>query len=229
MRYVMPNENQGESTPTTSPDDVIQNVKSEFNRKIENQNAQLSSVVSELQKLTQSLNSRQSPAPSESVKEVSVFDDEAAYTRNLEAKLEAKFERKVSEREQMQAKQQAVVNSIIADYPEANDIGSELYKRTMEIFGQFDESDRKSPLAMKAAVTSAAAEQGLKPKSKRRAVSENDDFSLSSTKSAPKGSKKSATEGISDATLEFARLTGLNVNDEKVLENLRKRSSKGNR
>jgi uncharacterized coiled-coil protein SlyX len=209
-------QNTGTTTPEGSvapQQDEIKNLKAEMNRKLENTNAQLAALLNELKQKSAPSAAQSSPA------KVSVFDDEEAYARRIKEETAREIESKLEARQAQQTKYQTVVNQLVSEYPEANDTSSELYKRAQEHYAQLDDSEKANPLALKAAVTSAAAELGMKPKSKRQ-KSSDDGFTMSSS-STGHGTKRK--DDLDQGQMDFARMMGLNVDDPKVRERIKSR------
>lgn len=195
--------------------DEFKNYKAESNRKLANIDAQLQQLLASVK-----------PAPTSStpIKKVSVFEDEDAYAQRISDETERRIEAKMNAISAQQSKHQAIVQSIITDYPEANDTGSELHKRAQEIYAAYSDDDKGNSLAMRTAVTSAAAEIGLKPKSKRTSK-QDDSFSMGSSTRSSGSSNRSS--GLDDATIEFARRLGRPVDDPKYIAKLKETAKQG--
>jgi hypothetical protein len=209
------NPSQGESA---QPGDELKNLKAEFNRKLDNSQSRMEQSLAEIKKLI-SVPASASPSKPASTK-VSVFEDEDRYTESVVSEAEKRIETKLSQRDAYNSKLQSTYQAILSDYPEASDTGSDLSKRAVEIYASYSE-DEKSPVAMRAAVASAASELGLKPKSKRQSSS-NDGFSLGGSSAQP-GKKAS---DLDPTTETWASIMGLDTNDPKVRERLKSRAPK---
>lgn len=204
--------------PVESPEkSELVNLKAEMNRKLEAQNVQLAQLLAELK-------SSKAPAPvSTESKRPSVFEDEDAYARSIEDRATARVKAEMSAREAQQSRVQQTIQSIISEYPEVSDESSSLMVRAKELFAGLGEDEKQSPLAMKMAVTSAASELGLKPKSKRSGDSES--FTLSSNGSRNSGNRANNT-GLDSKTEEFARIMGLDTSKKEVRERLKSKSNR---
>lgn len=222
---------KGANTPdadgaTPAADDPIKNLKGEFGRKFGNLEEQTKHLSSQIQQIVNALNKPTSSPASTPEKKVSVFDDEEAYARSIEERAEARITAKLAEQEAIKAKYATVSTQLVTEFPELNDAKSPLMGRAQEIYLSLPEEERRHHLAMKAAVTEAAAELGMKPKSKRTA-SEGDDFTLGGSSQASRPSKKSSDE-LNPATVKLAELMGLDVNDPKVMDRLKQRAKRKN-
>jgi hypothetical protein len=190
--------NQVPSAPEAQ--DKLENFKAEMARKLDNQNAQIQALLSQLEKKSAT------PVVSEAPKKISVFDDEEAYARTIEERAEKRIEEKLARKEAQTARYQQTVQSILNEYPEAGAADSALMKRATEIYGSLSDEEKSSALAMKAAVASAAAEIGLRPKSKRPVVTDTDGYSVSSSGSAKLSTPKQSD--IDQRTHDLAILMG---------------------
>lgn len=196
-------------------DDRLANMQAEFNRKLSNTNEQIAALLTELR-------ANKKPVETIPTKKVSVFDDEEAFSRDVEERATARIRAELERKEAAAAKAQGVIQSIVSEYPEVNDDSSALMSRAKEIFGAYSDEYKSSPLAMKAAVTEAASELGVRPRSKRGAGSDN--FTVSSSSSS---SRQSGGRGeLNDKTLEFAQIMGLDVSKKEVRERLTARSKR---
>lgn len=203
---VAPESSDAESV-TPPAQDEIKNLKMEFSRKMDNTNAQLQALLNEMKS--------SKPAQSEA-KPVSVYDNEQEFRRQIKEEAKAEIRSELATKESHNSKYQATINSIVQEYPEVSNTSSELMVRAQEIFASLGDDEKSSPIAMKAAVTSAAAELGIRPKSKR-STSSNDNFSLGSG-STPKSTKKSEIDPRTEA---FAKMVGLDLSKPEVRERLK--------
>lgn len=197
-------------------EDRLTNMQAEFNRKLSNTNEQISALLNEIR----SSKKTESAAPA---KKVSVFDDEEAFSRDVEERATARIRAELEKKEAAAAKAQNVIQSIVSEYPEVNDDSSSLMVRAKEIFGAYSDEYKSSPLAMKAAVTEAASELGVRPRSKRTGGSDN--FTVSSSSSSGRQSGGRGGD-LSEATLQFAQIMGLDVSKKEVRERLSARSKR---
>lgn len=198
------------------PVDEIKNLKAEFARKFENTNAQLQEVLNTLKSQAKPA----APAKDDSEDlEAQLYSNPKAFVENVTNKVRAEVSKEVNMSQAKQAKFQQTVNAILQEFPEAANESSPLMQRAREIFGTLAEEDRQSPLAMKSAVAEAAAEIGLKPKSKREA-SADEAFSLGSgSGSRAEGSSRRQKSGeLDERTKMFALAVGLDLDSPKNKE-----------
>lgn len=203
-----------ESAPA---DDRFKNFQAEINRKLQNQNEQLQSLLSELKSkpATQTTGTE--------TKKISVFDDEEAYSRQIEERATARIKAELAQQQSQASRHQQVVQQIMVDYPETNDESSDLMVRAKEVYAGYSSEDKQSPLAMKAAVTMAAAELGLKPKSKR-VSRDSDSFTVSSGSRPATNTNRNAD--LDARTEMFAQIMGLDTKKKEVRENLKSKAKK---
>jgi hypothetical protein len=198
--------------------DPLTNLKSEFSRKQENTDKSLKALQASQEQMLAHLKTLNSPKQTQSQEKLSelLYSNPEEYTSRVQQEAERMVEEKLNRRQAEQSRFQTVTNQLYADYPELQDVNHDLTKRANEIFSQLDESEKSSPLALRTAVREAAAEAGLKPKSKR-SVDTNESFSTSSTSSK---STKSSKNELNDATATWAAILG--VDPAKVAERAKK-------
>lgn len=215
------NESQAQvsNTETTQPD-PIQNVKAEMNRKFDNLTNELRSIASKLSTPPQQT---QTQPQKKKLADLAITDEDA-FERELETRVAEKASTIISQHQTAQAKQQAVIGSLVAEFPELSSADHDLTKRAVEIHNTLSDEERANPaVAYKLAVQNAAIELGIRPKSKRTQSSE--DFSLGSS-SGPRPGRKPAGSDIDPNTEAFAQMLGLNTSDPKVKERLKARSKR---
>lgn len=205
-----------ETVASPLSEERFKNFQSEVDRKLSNTNSQLQALLGEMQK------ARTAYAPS-STKHVSVFEDEEAYAQRIKAEASREIEAKLEAKQAAQNRYQQVIGKIVADYPEASDESTPLMIRAKEIYASYSDDERASPVTMKAAVTEAASELGIRPKSKRAASSTEDSFVMGASSSPSSTSKRSVNTEKVNAAIDFARLMGL---DEKAQERIKAKVSK---
>lgn len=168
---------------TNPPSDQITNLKAEMNRKLSNMEAAQAQLLSAIQTLQ-----KPAPAATPAGKRASeiIFDDTDKAVEMIAADVDARVSKKFDEQNKAQARFNAAASELMSEYPEAGDTSSELRKLADEVYKGFDESERGSPIAMRAAVAQAASTLGLKPKSKRGASAEQEGFTLGSTSGSHK-------------------------------------------
>lgn len=196
-----------EQKPSYVDESRFSNFQKEMDRKLSNTTEQIKEM----------LNSLKQPVsqPQTQAGKVSVFDDEEAYAKSIEERTLAKMEEKYRAEQARQQRFQETILSIRSEYPEVDDASSPLMQRAQEIYKSLSPEEQQSPIAMKASVSSAASELGVRPKSKRKQDSDNFSMSASSSSSSPRRSKN---EEIDPATEQFAALLGLDLSDPKNKE-----------
>lgn len=220
----MPDEPKGTTEDAGASDDV-QNVKKEFNRKVDNINTKVDSVLKTTQALIEQLNSQaankreaqvKSSGESKSLNDL-LYDDPEEYTRQIEARAEKKMEARIQSEKQTMESNSRIVNKLTNDYPELQDNDSDLVKRAAELL--LNEPDQTDPRAWRTVVLEAAQEQGVKPRSRREAEG---DFSMSpSTATRRARNAKTPDTDLPQETLDFGRLMGVDVDDAKVKARLK--------
>jgi CO dehydrogenase/acetyl-CoA synthase beta subunit len=222
----------------------IKNVKGEFSRKYDH----LAQVTDQLAKTNQELVEKlkaleASRAPASSVDEDAeiatlMFDNPKLAIKRIEERAsraaEERIGNKLNQRDAVNSQIQQAAASAHAIYPELGDSNSEAFKLAMQKYNAMSAEEKTTPTAVKAALLEAAAEIGLTPASKRKAKeAAGDEFALSGKASGsnsgnPRAKAKGGTEGISEKSLAFAQLVGMDINDPKVLEGLKKQSQRKN-
>lgn len=199
--------------------DEIKNLKAEVNRKLDNTNAQLNALLEQMKKST-------APAPKKPEapqKKVSVYEDEDAFAENIRKETKKEILEEIGKANQMNARQQSTIASLVKDFPELNDGDSELTKKAVEIFNSMGDDEKSSPVAYRAAVKEAALELDLKPKGKRRASEDSgdDSFTLGNGRSGDR--RSDSPKKLDRRTAIFAEALG--VDTKKVEARLNKRKS----
>lgn len=213
------------------------NIKAEMNRKLGNLEETTNARFDELRKLNeqlvtqvQTLATNNQTAKKQSVENQTAdkeiddlwYDNPGKAAEVIENRAEQKALQKFREEQRAVNEQQAIIAQMVSEYPDVSDKNSKLHKRAIEIYNKMSDSDKASPLSTKVAILDAAAELGVSSKSSN--PGNTDDFTLSSSGSA---TKPAIREGqVNDNTLEFARIMGLDVNDEKTRDNLKKHSER---
>jgi hypothetical protein len=146
---------EGAQAPQTK-EPGIQELKSEFTRKIDNLAKQQSELLGKLASLTKPAQPEQKAKPKLSEQ---IFDD----PESAIAEIERRAEERVMSRISSQQKTSSVLAELAADFPELADEGSDLTQKATKIYSSFSEAERALPLAYKAAVQQAALEVGVKP------------------------------------------------------------------
>lgn len=226
-----------ENTPQEDPN---QNLKAEFNRKIENvykanqdlaaQNEQLNA---KLDALLNSVSTQQNKA-NESDMEDLKYTDPDKYIELKMQEVEGRVEKKITQANEVQVKKSQTLTKLASDYPEINDQNSDLYKRAIELAGNYDSKFVDSPEGIQLLVREAATELGILPKGKRAKEEEEGDTDMSEfiggggSGSGSGGDRKPKTKGddLDPKTIVAAKLMGLDTNDPKVIERLKARAKR---
>lgn len=213
---------------TAVQDDSMKNLKSEMDRKMGNQSDQLKQLLEANKTLAQQVQqlaeySKPKPKPiaeENKALEDLIYENPAKAIEIMEQRVEARVAEKEKKKDAIQAENQVVVNKIILDYPEINDAANPLTKRAADIVQTYPEHRRNDATVWRTSVLEAAAEQGVKPMSKR----DNDDsFSVSGGSSSEgKSKKRKKDDDIDPRTLAFAEAIGRDVTDPKYIEKLEK-------
>ena len=223
------------------PEDKYLNLKSEMSRKTANLEQMLAAQNAKSEALMQAVIQMQQ-AKAKAKQDISTSDDEIddigvdpiddpkKFAKRVEQRATQKAvqyaEQRAQEQARSQSEQQGALLTLASDYPELNDIGSDLYKQALELSRQMPDSYRNSAVGLKAAVREAAANLGVLPVSKRSKKDEQDDDSFnvdsSSSRGGKKRSNKDAEGEVPQDTLAWAELLGRPINDPKYIERLKK-------
>lgn len=212
-----------EQESAAPPADELKNLKAEVARKmgnIEQTNAALKAsqeaLLAEIQKLTKPA---QPAAAAESLSDL-MYRDPEAYAKKVLEQADARADARISQVTQAQEKQNRVISSIAKEYPEITNGDHELTLLAVEKYEAMDKEEKTSPAAYKAAVAEAAAELGIKPRSKR--PKESDDYvgggGGSSGGSRSPGARK--RNELDPRTAAFAEAVGLDLSKPEVKERL---------
>lgn len=208
--------------PESKPDPIL-NLKSEFQRKFDNQE-------NSLKQITDLLKAQVAPKPvpvvSDSLKDVWYSNEEKA-SEIIETRAEKRIMDKLAAQQVASAKSNAIASLIYSEFPETYDKAHPLTKRANELIAELADEDKGNSYAIKAQVAQAALELGIRPKSRRDADSEDSSsYSFSPSRNSPPPRK--GNDALPDAVMENARLMGLDVSDPKVVARLKSRMNKGN-
>jgi hypothetical protein len=220
----------GSNTP-----DPIANVKGEFNRKIGNLEQQITSMAEANKQLLAQIQSMNKPqggaAPvaqdEDALIEKEWFDNPAKAASLLTQKVTKTVRKELDNTLTENSRRQSMIGQLVSDFPELSNENHAFTKRAVEIYNSLPAEERSSPIAYKAAVNQAALEQGVAPKSKRQQNDDDDsgsdDFSLNGSGSSEvrRDRNRNRKGGISQAQADFARLMGVNIDDDKVKERIK--------
>lgn len=222
-------QNTGSGSGSQTPDPIA-NIKGEFNRKIGNLEQQMTAMaetnkalVSQLKTLSKPAASEPAPVDEDGEIERQWFDNPQKAASLLASKVKKEVTQEVAAATEYNNRRTGTIAELVQDFPELQQTDHKFTKRAVEIFNSMSVEDQKSPIAYKAAVSQAALEQGVAPKSKREQSEESDDFTLDGSGSSGIRQERSRSKsgGIDKATVDFARLMGVNIDDEKVKQRIK--------
>jgi hypothetical protein len=223
------NENEGadasESTEQESAPDPIKNVKAEFERKYGNVESKLSALEQTNRALAEQLSKFQAgpaKAASDDLDPDEVLTNTGQFVNKLINKVSKSVESTLESRSRADNERAQVLAALVQDYPELQQAGSEMYQETLKSLGELPQEMQASSHGYKMAAYKAAANLGLQPKQRRakKDSEASDDFSFKGGKSA--APKKQAKSEIDPKILMTAELFGIDITDEKELEDLKK-------
>ena len=155
-----------------------------------------------------------------------MYSDPTAYAKKIQEQTKAEIRAEQEAEKARATRLNQTVTQLTQQYPELNDPNNQLTRKVYEIYNQLDASEQ-SPTAVKAAVLEAASELGVQPYSKRQ---KNDDsFSLGgNTGSQTKSSSKKEDADVSDTTLKWAELLGMDTSNKAIRERLKNSAKRQN-
>ncbi len=219
----MSDENNVDPGTTENQPDPVQNVKAEMQRKLDNQNAELSKLQQQMQALLQT---KEPPKDQSIEEEFDVYDPQTlkkAVQKQVQAGIST-FQQQQQQFMQQEQKRAQVIASVVAEYPEFQNPSSEVVKEAQQILATFDPAEQTSPAAYKAAMLEAASNKGLIPKSKRG--SGDDSFQLGGSK--PRGGKREedVPAGVEAWRQTLMPYANIKLDDKAVQERIKERSKK---
>lgn len=229
---------QDQKGSAESQSDPVKNLKSEFDRKLGNQEQKLSQLEENSKKVLDQLNNlaisyqqqqeaakpKAATTDDEGLEDL-MYSDPKKYndiiTQRAIAEAEKRMEQKIAQQQQAQVKQNETINALVKEYPELSNPNAELTMKAIEFYNNLPEAEKSSSLSYKVAVRDAAVELGIKPFSKRNQDQSNDDdsFTLQGGSKGISGSKDRKNT-ISSKTADFAAIMGVDLKDEKVKERI---------
>lgn len=222
---------QAEPNPETPQEDPLKNYKAEMERKfgnVSNQVQELKTVNQQLLAQIQQLNTAKAPETSEDDFNDLFIDNPREAARRIKEETAAEIRADIEKQQQKQQKQQSVLSELVQKFPELNDNSSELTQKAVEIYNSFSPEDQNDPKSYKLAVSEAAIDLGIQPMSRRKKVKSDDEsFSVSGGSSSSSPAKKREAN-IDPKTLEFAKMIGMDVDNEKTIQSLKKRAQRTN-
>lgn len=188
--------------------DTLNNMKAELNRKVSNIEARVTP---------------QKPQAEEEPLEDLIYSNPKKVIETIRQQVNQDTQQTLNARDQ----HTQVIGDLMYDFPELQDKNSDLFKAAVAGYQAMTPQEQQNPMAYKLAVKSAAVDIGVKPRSKRSA---DDDFSLSGDGSSgnTRRSNRRDSDELSDASLEFAKRVGFNVDDPKVVERIQARAKRTN-
>lgn len=196
-------------------DDLISNMKSEFDRKISNQEDSMKKLMEQNEQLAQMLAAQTRPQQAQEPEEVDPYDPQN-YARYLTSQITKQQEAQAAKAQEAQAAQRKAYNDMLAKYPELARPDHELSQRANALL----ESSGWTPAEIRAAVLEAATEVGVLPVSKRKKEKPENDDDFVMSKGSVSG-KKGKEEADEDIDMGFAALMGLDTSDENVVKRLK--------
>lgn len=220
------------ATPPAQGDDRLTNLQAEFNRKLENQQAELKKLADTNAALAEQVKKTvPKPAPKENQEEPLdqlFYKDPVAHAAKIKEMTKQEMREEFRRENEAQQRMAGVINRLGQEYPEYNDPESTLTKKTLEIFGKMDESDKKNPTSLRVAALEAAQELGVKPRSKRGDDDESFSFGGGGYSGNRPSNRQSQNPKLDQRTEDLAALVGIKVTDPKVKERLTQRASRKN-
>ena len=228
------------STDSSSSEDPIKQLKSEFSRKQDNVLAQIQAQNEKMEQIMQAMIAQQQAlkvnvSSTNQEPEIDPYTNPKGFQAQVAAKAAQSALDAVTKMSQRQAEVSGqvneVVNKLAIDYPELNDRTSELYIRAQEIQNTMPKDERFSPTGIRAAVREAAADLGILTVSKRNSVakSNGEDFTVGGGKNSSSSSstpKKDTGTKLDERILATAELMGVKVDDPEVLKRLTKHAER---
>lgn len=215
-----------EKTNASSEQDPLKQIKSEFGRKQDNVMKELDSLKSQLSQIADTVIHAAAVKRNHEENREEDIDpvlDPKGYKESLKRNLKEELRSEMNQSLSAERERNNTLGLLVSQYPELQQSDSELTKTALNIYNNLSATEKASPSGYKVAVMQAAQEVGLLPINKRRnQVEASEDFTMSSSNStARRPSQKAKENKIDDKTLEFARLLGRPVEDEKYIEKLK--------
>lgn len=215
------------STPIEAKKDGgedIKNLKAEFDRKIGNIEKTNQALLNQLQVLNQP---KKEPAKEAKTPFKDLwYDDPDAAATLIAKKAKDDTLSEIRAENLIQQRKGNVIQQLYREYPELQDFDNPLTTKAVEIFEKLTDEEKSNPIAYRLAVKEAAEELDIKPKAKRKAKEEDDSFSLSGTADKAPRTRGKREGGLDPRTVKFAKLVGLDTDNEKVIESLKNRSER---
>ncbi len=215
---------------TTAVDvtEVINSVKEQIKSMAEQSNQANQQLFQEVQGIKATQQAAAAPQQQAYAEEESFLDlDPKAYEKRINAEVDRRVDEKIHRATTNQAQISSTIAQIVADYPEANQAGSDMQAKIVEVNNALGPDLKDTPAGYELAASKAAKQLGLIPKSLRQNTT-TEDFSMSASNSGSGKRTRSKSDELEGKTLAFAELVGLNVKDPKQIERLKERASRTN-
>ena len=208
--------------PSSPSTESVQEIKGEFTRKLSNTEAKIDEtrdlLSKQIEQMNQILAASTAPpvaqAPAEEDINTQIFDNPSKVLAEMEARTEQRIMDKMQQQQVNQNKHQAVLASLVRDFPELGNDTNELTKRALALHQELGADEKLQPSSYRAAVYQAATELGVVPTKQRK---NSDDFSLGGGSGGDAASKKSS---LSENSLAFAELMGFDTKKDDVRKRL---------
>lgn len=215
-------------TPEKGDDkDLLGNFKAEVDRKIDSVKNALAQSTNELKQQLQALVPKEPKTPpsnssKKTLKDLWWEDEDAAAEQIIDA-----AEKRIDKKLAANQRQAEVMGGLFQDFPELKNMQDPLTVKALEVYNTLPAQDKETPASYRLAVLEAAHMMGVAPMSKRKKEGNDDDWTSPGGNSAPRRSRKGDDE-LDPASLAFASAVGLNVDDPKVIERLKKSAGRRN-
>lgn len=212
--------------------DPLYNLKQETNRKLDdfskNVDSKISALAESQQQLLaqlQSMTKQAQPEPKSDDLADIMYSDPERYAQIIEERAEARISKKQEAEKARAGELNRTVAGLTQQFPELNDPTNALTRRVYEMYGQIDPSEQ-SAAVLKATVLEAAVDLGVQPYNKRKKG--DDSFSLGGNTGTSKPQRSTESQEVPDATLQWAKLLGLDVSNKDMQNRLKQRSERKN-
>lgn len=158
-----------------------------------------------------------------------IYDDPDKAAQIIKAEAKKEFLSDLQAQQAIQQKHQRVITDLYKDYPELRDYNDPLTLKAVEFYDRLPDEEKAHPMSYKLAVKEAAEELNVRPVTKRDKKDTEDNFTLSDTgEKISKRTGSRVSREVKEQTLKFAQLMGLDTDDPKVVDNLKKRAQRTN-
>lgn len=211
----MTDQNEGGNAGDSGAPDPIAQLKAESNRKLDGLKSEIGELKAATSVLVEALQRTQTKpaAKAEAKEDLSdlLYSDPERYAQIMEERAEARIMGRLSKQQEAQQRTQAVLGELAAEYPEINDMHSPLTKKAVELYNALPDNERNSPISYKLAVKEAAAELGVKPRSKR---ADTDDFVGGGNARGSDGQRRAKKDTLDPGTRRWAEVLNVELTPE---------------